>query len=173
MIFPTFRGLIGYAVVGVVIAGAVAEYDAIMPRDMAISMPHVVDGNTLRDDDTNTRYRLLGIDTPEMDQMCIDGRNREVPCGSMARDELVELIGGRDVQCRITGVDLFRRSLARCSTAEGDLTRAMLIRDQGVVRGASPIDHLHELAARIRGRGIWSTAFLDPSEYRIHRRAAR
>jgi endonuclease YncB( thermonuclease family) len=41
------------------------------------------------------RYRLDGIDAPELDQVCIDHRGNPYTCGRRALDALQDLVAGR------------------------------------------------------------------------------
>ena len=59
--------------------------------------PIVRDGNTLELADAT--YRLDGIDAPAFDQICIDDHADSWACGVEVRDQLVRLIGGRQVHC--------------------------------------------------------------------------
>src|SRR4051794_28552385 len=61
----------------------------------------VRDGGTLQL--AGVTYRLDGIDTPELDQMCIDEHADTWACGVEARDQLVKLIGSRQVRCEDLG----------------------------------------------------------------------
>ncbi len=63
----------------------------------------VRDGRTLQIGSTS--YRLAGIDTPDMDQICLNDRADPWACGVGARDALAKLIGERAVSCRDLGPD--------------------------------------------------------------------
>src|SRR5438045_9191890 len=63
----------------------------------------VKDGGTLQLG--NMTYRLDGIDTPALDQLCIDEHADSWTCGIEARDQLTKLIGGRQVRCDDLGAD--------------------------------------------------------------------
>jgi endonuclease YncB( thermonuclease family) len=45
---------------------------------------HIVDGDTITIN--GTRIRLEGIDAPETDQICLDGKGKQWTCGISARD---------------------------------------------------------------------------------------
>src|SRR5260370_20742206 len=62
----------------------------------------VRDGGTLKV--AGVTYRLDGIDAPELDQLCIDEHADAWACGVEARDQLSNLIGGRQVRCEDLGL---------------------------------------------------------------------
>lgn len=66
----------------------------------------VVDGDTLWLN--GEKIRLLDIDTPEMDGQCSYERQRAI----MARDALVEMVSGADIDVRRSGFDKYGRTLA-------------------------------------------------------------
>ena len=71
------------------------------------------------------RVRLFGIDAPELDQTCTtDGSSW--PCGIQAKERLNELINGQRVDCQITGLDQYGRTLGRCSTEFLDINEAIV-----------------------------------------------
>ncbi len=79
----------------------------------------VRDGGTLQLG--NVTYRLDGIDAPAFDQLCIDEHADSWTCGIEARDQLVKLIGGRQVRCDDLGADptFKKRRLGVCKV-EGE-----------------------------------------------------
>jgi endonuclease YncB( thermonuclease family) len=126
-------------------------------------MPQVVDGDSLTLD--GTRLRLIGIDAPEVDQICAGPRG-EYPCGRQARNALRELIGGRSVTCAARRRDRYDRLLASCKAGGIDLNRAMVERGWAVAYG----DHDDaERSARDAGLGLWAGSFERPQDWRrIH-----
>src|SRR5262249_49072925 len=65
----------------------------------------------------NARYRLHGIDAPELDQVCLEENGGVWACGVQARERLKEFIGGRQVHCDDKGPDPSlpqRRRLGEC-----------------------------------------------------------
>lgn len=85
--------------------------------------PRVLDGDTL--DCGGRRIRLYGIDAPELPGHCRPGRDCTPgdPFASQAR--LRSLTRG-EVACGEVDVDVYGRSVARCTGPEGDLSCAML-----------------------------------------------
>ncbi len=73
-------------------------------------VPRVVDGDTLAIG--ATKIRLQGIDAPETDQVCLNGKGSHWTCGIEARDQLSAKIGGQQITSSSSGVDIYRRTLA-------------------------------------------------------------
>lgn len=119
------------------------------------------DGDTLHIG--GARIRLLGIDAPELDQVCWDKGGAEWPCGKSARGFLQGLVAGAEIACRPTGKDRYGRWLAVCTAAGRDLGKAMIQAGLAV----SYDDYgLEELAARAAGLGIWAGRFDAPRTWR-------
>ena len=69
----------------------------------------IVDGDTIVVGDT--RVRLEGIDAPETDQVCVDGKGGRWTCGVAARNQLAQHIGEHEVTCTNEGHDNYGRML--------------------------------------------------------------
>ena len=87
-------------------------------------IPRIVDGDTLAIG--ATKIRLEGIDAPETDQVCLNGSGSRWACGIEARDRLVAHVAGREISCTSDGIDVYNRTLARCSLAGEDLNNWMV-----------------------------------------------
>ncbi len=124
----------------------------------------VTDGDTIRIGDT--KIRLKGIDTPEMEQSC-SRSGRSYSCGVVARRRLTELVSGEVVRCRSSGRDRYGRVLARCSVNGNDIGARMVEEGWAVSYGR---DYEREEArARSRGAGLWSGEFERPQDWRRRR----
>ena len=109
------------------------------------------------------RVRLIGLDAPELDQVCWRGDGSEWPCGRAARDAMAALLGKGNIACAPAGEDKFGRTLARCAVAGRDLGAAMV--EAGLA--LSKDDYAgEESAARSARRGLWEGRFIDPREWR-------
>ncbi|RYE83221.1 MAG: thermonuclease family protein, partial [Hyphomicrobiales bacterium] len=109
------------------------------------------------------RIRLLGIDAPELDQVCWTAGGAEWPCGRTARDELSRRLAGGAVDCQPEGKDKYGRTLARCAVSGADLGAHMVGRGLALASGGYMIE---EAQAR-RGRlGLWQGRFVDPRTWR-------
>jgi endonuclease YncB( thermonuclease family) len=121
----------------------------------------VVDGDTLRMG--AVRIRLLGLDAPELAQTCTDGNGADWPCGAKAKAFVETLVRGADLDCRPSGRDRYGRTLARCSTAGGDLGHAIVAAGWAI---SLPAYASEEAAARAAGQGIWAGTFVAPADWR-------
>ncbi len=132
--------------------------------------PTIKDGSTLQLG--NVTYRLDGVDTPALYQVCIDEHADAWTCGVEAREQLTRLIGGRAVRCDDLGVDptASKRHLGVC-TVEGETTSLseLLVR-QGfalnVEASATGRFKPDEARARENRQGLWKGCFVAPQEFR-------
>ncbi|CAG1010442.1 MAG: thermonuclease family protein [Rhizobiaceae bacterium] len=115
------------------------------------------------------RIRLLGIDAPELDQICQrDGQ--DYACGRESRRALVELIGSAPVACAGRERDRYDRLLAGCSARQADLARAQVTAGWAVAYGDYESE---EAIARQQRRGVWAGTFERPRDWReMHGAAA-
>lgn len=109
------------------------------------------------------RVRLLGLDAPELAQMCRDEKGADWPCGRAARDAMAALLRQGQLTCHPEGRDRFERMLAHCSVAGADIG-ARLVADGWAV--ATDNYHGEEQAARRARKGIWRGGFELPRDWR-------
>jgi endonuclease YncB( thermonuclease family) len=124
----------------------------------------IIDGDSLVV--AGVEIRLSGIDAPEYRQLCFR-RGRPWACGVDATRVLRTLIANRPVACRSHEQDRYGRTVASCSVAGTDLGAAMVAGGHAVAYGAY---QLEERAARNAGRGIWSSRFEPPAQWRAKHR---
>src|SRR5437016_11566052 len=84
-------------------------------------IPEIVDGDTVYVG--TTRVRLVGIDAPETDQLCLDARAKVMTCGLEAKNRLLSYSAGRSWTCKVSGRDRYGRSLATCFIGQEDVSR--------------------------------------------------
>ncbi len=120
----------------------------------------VVDGDSLKRG--GMRYRLLGIDAPELRQQCRRGE-ADWPCGQVARDMLAEILAGGAAECRGRQRDRYDRLLVTCRVAGRDVNADMVGRGLAVAYGDYEAE---EAAARAARAGLWSGSFERPQDYR-------
>jgi endonuclease YncB( thermonuclease family) len=68
----------------------------------------VIDGDTI--DLSGQRWRLWGIDAPELHQLCLDAW----PAGVEAARLLERLVVGKRIECEFKGRDRYGRSIGLC-----------------------------------------------------------
>jgi endonuclease YncB( thermonuclease family) len=151
-VFP----LVGLALAALAAAGWLGRRET---ADVA-GRAQIIDGDSLIV--AGREIRLYGIDAPEYHQPCFR-RGRPWRCGIDATRTLRTLIAGRPVACRSREEDRYGRTVATCSVAGNDLSAAMVAGGHAVAYGAY---QLEERAARNAGRGIWSSRFERPSDWR-------
>ena len=110
----------------------------------------------------SARIRMRGIDAPEYRQVCRkDGA--DYPCGKLARQSLVRLIGGRPVSCSGWQRDRYGRLLGDCKAGSTDLNRAQVEAGWAVAFGDFETE---EAGARAGNSGIWAGSFDEPQNWR-------
>jgi endonuclease YncB( thermonuclease family) len=108
------------------------------------------------------RIRMRGIDAPEYTQMC-RRHGADYPCGKLARQSLVRLIGGKPVSCTGWQRDRYGRLLGNCKAGGKDLNRAQVEAGWAVAYGDFETE---ESAARTGKAGIWEGSFDQPQDWR-------
>jgi len=115
------------------------------------------------------RYRLQGIDAPELHQQCKDGAGRAWPCGTRARSELRRIIGTNPVHCDTVSTDRYGRNIAVCQAGGRDIAEEMVRSGFATVsdrRGASSPYAGAQAEARSGKRGLWAGTFETPRDWR-------
>lgn len=136
----------------------------------------VIDGTRFRDIETKMVFRLYGIDACAPEQTASLGR-QPWPCGTMVRAWLVTATLNSWVACTVISDEPGER-LARCATAgHRDLAADMLRDGVAVVAPAAagePVIREYaaaETAARKAYRGLWSSTFQMPWDWRAAHKA--
>jgi endonuclease YncB( thermonuclease family) len=128
------------------------------------------DGATIRLD--RTIYRLDGIDTPEIDQTCLDEHDEVWACGVALRDRLGAHIGNRAVRCEDKGTDpIYKYRRRGICTIEGETTtlNEWLVHEGWAIKldpDAKSRFAAAEADARENRRGLWKGCFADPRDMR-------
>jgi endonuclease YncB( thermonuclease family) len=131
----------------------------------ALSGPgRAIDGDSLRVGPYDVR--LFGIDAPEAKQTCSrDGQ--PWTCGLASADQLARLVNGQQVNCIAVGLDRYHRIVARCSVGSRELNRYMVATGYAVAFRRYSTEYVSaEESAKAARRGIWSSKFELPSQYR-------
>jgi endonuclease YncB( thermonuclease family) len=128
----------------------------------------VIDGDTIVI--RGTHIRLNGIDAPEADQTCTDADNRPWRCGRAATRVLIERIAGRPLTCSTSGLDRYRRVLARCALPDGSDINAWMVQQGWALAYYSDAYRAQEAEAQAAKRGIWAGTFIPPWMWRHRHR---
>ena len=94
----------------------------------------VVDGDTFWLD--AVKYRIANIDTPELRGKC----EAEQTTAKRARQRLAEIVDGKPIRTRITGMDRYGRTLVLISDASGDIGDRLVGEGLAEVWGGEFID---------------------------------
>lgn len=133
---------------------------------------------TITDGDTlvlgGTIYRLDGIDAPETDQPCVDGKGAVWACGIEARDQLKKLTGKRDVRCDDKGPDTSnpksKRRIGICWVAGETMSLNQWLVREGWALNFEPYAKgrfkADEDSARDNHHGLWKVCFAAPWDQR-------
>ena len=71
----------------------------------------IVDGDTIHID--KTKYRLHGIDAPEINQQC-KVNEKSYACGLQSKIFLESLAQGKEIMCKQKDIDRYKRIVAVC-----------------------------------------------------------
>jgi endonuclease YncB( thermonuclease family) len=115
------------------------------------------------------RFRLKGIDAPELHQTCTDAQGQDWACGAAARAALVKLLSEPRLSCESEVADRYHRALATCNTIRSTDIAADQVRE-----GMAISDDFYEIrnygeeedVASQAKRGIWAGTFTLPSIWR-------
>jgi endonuclease YncB( thermonuclease family) len=115
-----------------------------------------------------TRIRLGGIDSPSLDQLCLNAKGERWTCGVAARDELMRHVGDKSWTCHVRNTDRRGRSVARCDV-DGEDIQKWLVRSGWALAFAriSRDYEADEKVARDARAGIWAGAFIAPWDWRV------
>ena len=141
------------------LAWLAAKLDPLPPRFTGLAQ--AADGDSLRVQ--GDRVRLLGIDAPELDQVCWNEAGTEWSCGRAARAELARLVAAGPVDCQPEGSDKYGRTLAVCTVANRDVAAGVVEAGLALARDAYGAE---ESAAKKARRGLWAGRFVDPRTWR-------
>ena len=131
----------------------------------------IIDGDSLSV--SGISVRLFGIDAPEGKQTC-NRSGTAWRCGEEAATQLHNLIGGIPIECRGRDIDTYGRTLAVCSVAGIEINRAMVEGGWATAFRKYSQDYVvEETRARTAHRGIWTSEFQLPQDYRAAQSATR
>ena len=135
----------------------------------------IIDGDSIRIE--KHRIRLLGIDAPEMKQLCKDKNNEDYACGHLSKNFLISFIDDvknsknlREVFCYYSEFDKYNRVLGECFVGPKriyNLNQAMVLSGHAVAYLRYSYKYLKDQQeAMIKKKGMWSGEFIFPEEWR-------
>lgn len=126
---------------------------------------HVVDGDTI--EIGGTKFRLHGIDAPEMRQECRREDGSPYRCGEASTHALRVLIGSEPVRCEGNTDDCYNRLIATCYSGTVNLNAEMVRQGWALAyRHYSKAYLSAEKEAQEAKRGVWAGKFEPPWEWR-------
>ena len=129
----------------------------------------VIDGDTIHIG--KLKYRFSGIDAPEMKQLCNKG-GKEVLCGLLAKNALIDKINNSPVTCKIEEVDRYKRLVAECFVREESLSKFLVKNGYALAYRRYSMKFVDdENYAKENKLGLWSMTFEYPWDYRTKARA--
>lgn len=153
----------GFILMFIVILGALimAKVDGLNDRRFSGRFT-AIDGDTLASG--KMRYRLLGVDAPELRQNCSVDRQTWA-CGQAARDFVRNVLDRGEVECSGSKTDKYSRLLVRCSVDGKDLG-SLIVAEGLAVTTEYFLYAEEENHARQQRLGLWSGAFERPTDWR-------
>jgi len=124
----------------------------------------IVDGDTIHID--KIKYRLHGIDAPEMRQLCkINGKSYQ--CGVKSKEFLVSLIGDKQVRCVQKDIDRYKRIVAECFVNNININKALVKSGWALAYTDYSKDYVaDEHFAQENALGMWKGTFIEPKKWR-------
>ena len=128
----------------------------------------ITDGDTLKRN--GVRYRLEGLDAPEINQICTLN-NQDWECGLAAALYLEQLHGKEGFECKDRGQDRYKRILVRCYIFKDDnrmdIGSIMVKEGYALAYRRYSRDYIDEEGlAKENKRGLWRSKFIKPWEWR-------
>ena len=139
-------------------------------------IPKVVDGDTVHIN--NYKFRLEGIDAPEMRQQCKKERlkissiigftfYKNYNCGEVSKENLEAKIDRSKIKCISSSKDRYKRYLAECFKDKINLNRWMVRNGFAVAYRRYSKQYISdEEFARENKLGLWRGKFLKPEKWR-------
>jgi len=124
----------------------------------------IVDGDTIHIN--KTKYRLHGIDAPEMKQLC-KVKEENYMCGVKSKDFLVSLIANQSVSCKRKDIDRYKRIVAECFVGQTNLNKELVRNGWAFAyRDYSKEYIVDEEFAEENNLGLWKGTFIHPKKWR-------
>ena len=129
--------------------------------------PKVLSGSILSLE--GIQIKLLGIDAPDPDQVCVNGLGENYNCGEMAAMWLQDWLDGKEVSCRIFSKIERGRATGSCFTDNNQYDVATVVTSAGwaiAYTRTTDIYVPYEQQAIAARRGLWSGTFYKPWDWR-------
>ena len=139
-------------------------------------IPKVVDGDTVHIN--NYKFRLEGIDAPEMRQQCkkeslkissLIGFTfyKDYSCGKVSKEKLITKIDTTEIKCISSSKDRYKRYIATCFKGKTNLNQWMVRNGFAIAyRRYSKKYVPDEVYAKENKLGLWQGKFIEPEKWR-------
>jgi len=139
-------------------------------------IPKVVDGDTVHID--NYKFRLEGIDAPEMRQQCKKESfkisffigftfYKDYSCGRVSKEKLITKIDTTEIKCISSSKDRYKRYIATCYKGKTNLNQWMVRNGFAIAyRRYSKKYVPDEVFAKENKLGLWQGKFMEPEKWR-------
>ena len=139
-------------------------------------IPRVVDGDTVHID--NYKFRLEGIDAPEMRQQCKKESfkisffigltfYKDYSCGRVSKEKLITKIDTTEIKCISSSKDRYKRYIATCFKGKTNLNQWMVRNGFAIAyRRYSKKYVPDEVFAKENKLGLWQGKFMEPEKWR-------
>ena len=139
-------------------------------------IPKVVDGDTIHIN--NYKFRLEGIDAPEMRQQCkkesfkisfLIGLTfyKDYSCGRVSKEKLITKIDTAEIKCISSSKDRYKRYIATCYKGKTNLNQWMVRNGFAIAyRRYSKTYVPDEEFAKENKLGLWKGKFMEPEKWR-------
>ena len=133
----------------------------------------VTDGDTIKID--TFKIRLDGIDAPEKKQKCkrpyliifMLTFYEDYSCGQQSTEALIKKINNKQITCKISDVDYFKRLIGECYKRKTNLNSWMVSNGYAVAYTKYSKKYVSdEINAKNNKLGIWQGKFEMPWDYR-------
>ena len=139
-------------------------------------IPRVVDGDTIHIN--NYKFRLEGIDAPEMRQKCKKESfkisflisltfYKDYSCGRVSKVKLINKINTSKIKCISSSKDRYKRYIATCFKGKNNLNQWMVRNGFAIAyRRYSKKYVSDEVFAKENKLGLWQGKFMEPEKWR-------
>ena len=139
-------------------------------------IPKVVDGDTVHID--NYKFRLEGIDAPEMRQQCKKESfkisffisftfYKDYSCGRVSKEKLITKIDTTEIKCISSSKDRYKRYIATCYKGKTNLNQWMVRNGFAIAYRRYSKKYIpDEEFAKENKLGLWKGKFMEPEKWR-------
>ena len=124
----------------------------------------IIDGDTIHIN--KIRYRLHGIDAPEIKQLC-KIKDKRYNCGVKSKEFLISLVGNHSVKCNEKDIDRYKRIIAECFVRETNINKELVRNGWALAYRDYSKDYVpDEEFAQENNLGMWKGTFIQPKKWR-------